>query len=115
MSTSFSEWLAVRDPELVERFGLETIGKGAKWMAKKGLPFAVQAGMSLSDPISIMTPPKPDMPISPNRDLGVNMDDHLAAKAEKRRLQAREAAKRAAFMGSAIGKRPNDVGFVARS
>lgn len=94
MQPSFAEWLIIRDPEMSERFGLNTMSKVAKWTAKKALPFTIQAGMTLADPVSLITPQNPDKPISPNRELSFNMDDYMASRAERRRLKLRDAAKR---------------------
>ena len=94
MHTSFAEWLTIRDPELSERFGLNTMSKAARWTAKKAIPFTIQAGMTLADPVSIISPQSPDKPVSPNRELSFNMDDYMASRAERKRLKLRDTAKR---------------------
>ncbi len=107
---SFNEWLVERDPEMSEAMGLRTMGRAARWMGRKGLPFAVQAGMTLADPISLAAPPKPFMghipAPSPNRDAGSNVDDWLTMKADRERQErekvAKIAARRKANMGPPI-------------
>jgi hypothetical protein len=86
---NFKQWLGERDPIMAEAFGIQTMKKGAKWLGKKGLPFALQAGITMADPVGIsmhnMGGSNPNAPVSPNKESGTVVDDFFTRQAERRR------------------------------
>lgn len=95
----FEEWLIERDPNLAEAFGIQTMKKGAKWLGRKGLPFAMQAGMSVSDPASFIA--NNGNLTAPDKHQVV--DDYFTREAERRRGRQETDRENALKNNQAVG------------
>jgi hypothetical protein len=90
---SFDQWLLEKDPEFHE--GIQ-VGRVGKWLAKKGLPLALNTYFAVSDPINFATHYNPLRAMNQGSRL-TYADDWFAQQqsdTKKHRLQKGKACRR---------------------